>query len=69
MTRRSHIDVALTANNLGILYLEQGRPRLAVRHVDQARTILLGQLGPRHPKTRAVLANWRAVLAATAGAP
>ena len=65
----SHIDVALTANNLGILYLKQGRPRLAVRYVDQARTILLGQLGPRQPKARAVLANWKAVHAATAEPP
>jgi hypothetical protein len=30
---------------------------------------VLGQLGPCHPRARAVLANWRAVLAATAGPP
>lgn len=61
----AHIDVALTANNLGILYLKQDRPEQAIRYVDQARTILLDQLGPRHPKARAVVANWKAVLAAT----
>lgn len=63
---RSHIDVALTASNLGILYLKQGRPRLAVRYVDQARAILLDQLGPRHPRARAVVSNWKAVHAAAA---
>lgn len=54
-----HVDVALTANNLGLLYLKQRRDRLAVHYVAQARAILLYRLGPGHPRTRAVLANWR----------
>jgi hypothetical protein len=44
-----------------MLYMKQRRHALAVRHVERAGEILTRQLGARHPKTRAVVANLQAL--------
>jgi Tetratricopeptide repeat len=55
----SHPDVALTMNNLALLYMAGGKCGEARLYLEQAAQILKASLGASHPSTRAIRDNGR----------
>jgi Tetratricopeptide repeat len=57
----SHPDVAVTMNNLVLLYVAWGKSDEARLYLQQAVQILKTSLGASHPTTRAVRANGKRI--------
>jgi tetratricopeptide (TPR) repeat protein len=53
----SHPDVAISLNNLGSVYIDQGQCALAEPLLKRSLAILENALGPDHPDVATVLAN------------
>ena len=59
---RNHVEVALTLNNLAVLYKTQGRFDVAAELYRRALSCLEPALSPRHPNLVKCRKNYAALL-------